>query len=252
MADYWRSKPKYWCKYCKIFVTDNKISRTHHESTGEHRRSMERFIAALAEADKEKKREEAAARDLVAKIEQDAVAAFAQDLERQGTDAATVEALLAAASARSVPAHSARKKPRASTAPAPDPSAADDEPQRDPTVGQAGAWEVVEEVVIPPPRANDEDEDVKPKMDEEDVKPNVEEEGEGKKRPRDADEGEAPVDEDDPHQFRIREKVIAALDDGRVANVVGASGGASVGAAAGDGPVVIKKRRVAARQTRKK
>ncbi|KNE67383.1 hypothetical protein AMAG_11849 [Allomyces macrogynus ATCC 38327] len=70
MADYWRSKPKYWCKYCKIFVTDNKISRAHHESTGEHRRSMERFIAALAEADKEKKREEAAVREMVEIIEQ--------------------------------------------------------------------------------------------------------------------------------------------------------------------------------------
>ncbi|KAJ3361186.1 hypothetical protein GGF32_007741 [Allomyces javanicus] len=249
MADYWRSKPKYWCKYCKIFVTDNKISRTHHESTGEHRRSMERFIAALAEADKEKKREEAAAREMVAKIEQDAVAAFAQDLERQGTDAATTEALLAAASsARSAPAPSARKKPRASAAPAPD-SAADNEPQRDPSIGQVGEWEVVEEVVIPPLRADaDEDEDVQPSVDDE-VKPDVEE-LEGRKRPRDADDEQVPADEDDPHQFRIREKVVAALDDGRVANVVGASGGAPTGA--GDGPVVIKKRRVAARQTRKK
>ncbi|KNE58241.1 hypothetical protein AMAG_05051 [Allomyces macrogynus ATCC 38327] len=245
MADYWRSKPKYWCKYCKIFVTDNKISRTHHESTGEHRRSMERFIAALAEADKEKKREEAAAREMVAKIEQDAVAAFAQDLERQGTDAATAETLLAAASsARAAQAPAGRKKPRASAAPAPDPSA-DDEPQRDPSVGQVGEWEVVEEVVIPPPRADD-NEDVKPSINE-DVKPDLEEEG--KKRPRDADEDEAPAD-DDPHQFRIREKVVAAFDDGRVANVVGASGGLEGGA--GDGPVVIKKRRVAARQTRKK
>ncbi|GAA5879506.1 hypothetical protein JCM16303_003228 [Sporobolomyces ruberrimus] len=44
MADYWISRDKYFCKYCKIFIADDKPSRLHHDTGFRHKGNYERYI----------------------------------------------------------------------------------------------------------------------------------------------------------------------------------------------------------------
>ncbi|TNY20143.1 hypothetical protein DMC30DRAFT_398574 [Rhodotorula diobovata] len=44
MADYWVSRDKYFCKYCKIYIADDKPSRIHHETGLRHKGNYERYI----------------------------------------------------------------------------------------------------------------------------------------------------------------------------------------------------------------
>ncbi|GAA6058773.1 hypothetical protein JCM10212_001889 [Sporobolomyces blumeae] len=73
MADYWISRDKYFCKYCKIYIADDKPSRIHHETGLRHKGNYERYIRDIykrgakdakdkREEEKEIKRIEAAAR----------------------------------------------------------------------------------------------------------------------------------------------------------------------------------------------
>ncbi|KAK4703009.1 WW domain-binding protein 4, partial [Phenoliferia sp. Uapishka_3] len=44
MSEYWVSKDKYFCKYCNIFIADDKPSRALHETGLRHKGNYERFI----------------------------------------------------------------------------------------------------------------------------------------------------------------------------------------------------------------
>ncbi|KAJ3118408.1 hypothetical protein HDU96_001926 [Phlyctochytrium bullatum] len=54
MTDYWKSTNKYWCDYCKIFVVDNKISRTNHETSAKHKERVQRFIREIDKKERSK------------------------------------------------------------------------------------------------------------------------------------------------------------------------------------------------------
>ncbi|ORY79309.1 hypothetical protein BCR35DRAFT_97119 [Leucosporidium creatinivorum] len=62
MSEYWVSRDKYWCKYCKIFIADDKPSRILHETGLKHKGNYERFIRDIykrGEKDQKEKAEEA-------------------------------------------------------------------------------------------------------------------------------------------------------------------------------------------------
>ncbi|TGZ82778.1 hypothetical protein EX30DRAFT_339056 [Ascodesmis nigricans] len=44
MSEYWKSTPKYWCKYCSTYVVDTPLGRKNHDATGKHQGALKRFL----------------------------------------------------------------------------------------------------------------------------------------------------------------------------------------------------------------
>ncbi|KAG8834242.1 hypothetical protein FRC17_009318 [Serendipita sp. 399] len=80
-SEYWVSQKKYWCKYCEIFIADDAPSRSLHENGQKHQGNRERFIRSLYKSGEKKKREEAEEKKELARIEREAQAAFAGDVQ---------------------------------------------------------------------------------------------------------------------------------------------------------------------------
>lgn len=68
MADYWVSTPKYWCKYCKVFVKDTTLEKRNHEATGRHQGALQRFLKDLHRTNEREVREAQRAKDEVARL----------------------------------------------------------------------------------------------------------------------------------------------------------------------------------------
>ncbi|KAL5113747.1 hypothetical protein ACEQ8H_008359 [Pleosporales sp. CAS-2024a] len=68
MAEYWKSTPKYWCKFCEVFVKDTKFERAQHEATGRHQGSVQRSLRGLHRAQEQEQREKARAQAEVARL----------------------------------------------------------------------------------------------------------------------------------------------------------------------------------------
>lgn len=65
MSEYWKSTPKYWCKYCAVYVRDTKIERANHESTGKHQGAIKRSLRDLHRAhDRDERDKERAKREI--------------------------------------------------------------------------------------------------------------------------------------------------------------------------------------------
>ncbi|GAA5982418.1 hypothetical protein JCM11641_006977 [Rhodosporidiobolus odoratus] len=79
MADYWVSRDKYFCKYCKIYISDDKPSRTHHETGLRHKGNYERYIRDIYKKGMTEKKEAREEAREVQRIE--AAAAAAMGLE---------------------------------------------------------------------------------------------------------------------------------------------------------------------------
>ncbi|KAI9751769.1 MAG: hypothetical protein M4579_005900 [Chaenotheca gracillima] len=47
MSEYWKSTPKFWCKYCKTYVRDSKLERQQHDATPRHQGNLKRFLRDL-------------------------------------------------------------------------------------------------------------------------------------------------------------------------------------------------------------
>ncbi|KAG0144067.1 hypothetical protein CROQUDRAFT_660416 [Cronartium quercuum f. sp. fusiforme G11] len=70
MTEYWVSKQSYYCKYCEIYIRDDKPSRSQHENGLRHKGNLERYIRDIykkEERTQHESREEARA---IAKIEE--------------------------------------------------------------------------------------------------------------------------------------------------------------------------------------
>ncbi|GAA5858306.1 hypothetical protein JCM1840_001141 [Sporobolomyces johnsonii] len=62
MSEYWVSRDKYYCKYCKIYIADDKPSRSQHETGLRHKGNYERYIRDIykkGDRDRKDKAEEA-------------------------------------------------------------------------------------------------------------------------------------------------------------------------------------------------
>ncbi|KAF1837268.1 U1 zinc finger domain-containing protein [Decorospora gaudefroyi] len=68
MAEYWKSTPKYWCKFCSTFVKDTKFERAQHEATGRHQGNIQRSLKGLHREQENEKRNQARAQAEVARL----------------------------------------------------------------------------------------------------------------------------------------------------------------------------------------
>ncbi|KAK8196225.1 hypothetical protein BKA81DRAFT_387785 [Phyllosticta paracitricarpa] len=68
MAEYWKSTPKYWCKFCKTHIRDTKFERQQHEATGKHQIAIQRSLRDLHREREREDREKQRARDEVARL----------------------------------------------------------------------------------------------------------------------------------------------------------------------------------------
>lgn len=57
MSEYWVSHKKYFCKYCNIYIADDKPSRTQHETGLRHKGNVERFVRGLYKAGEKRKQD---------------------------------------------------------------------------------------------------------------------------------------------------------------------------------------------------
>lgn len=65
MSEYWKSTPRYWCKYCATYVRDTKIERANHESTGKHQGALKRALRDLHRShDRDERDKERAKREI--------------------------------------------------------------------------------------------------------------------------------------------------------------------------------------------
>ncbi|KAK7535825.1 U1 zinc finger domain-containing protein [Phyllosticta citribraziliensis] len=68
MSEYWKSTPKYWCKFCKTHIRDTKFERQQHEATGKHQIAIQRSLRDLHREREREDREKQRARDEVARL----------------------------------------------------------------------------------------------------------------------------------------------------------------------------------------
>lgn len=57
MAEYWKSTPRYWCKYCSTYVRDTKLERQNHDATGKHQGAVKRSLKDLHRGKEREERE---------------------------------------------------------------------------------------------------------------------------------------------------------------------------------------------------
>ncbi|KAF2401396.1 hypothetical protein EJ06DRAFT_537454 [Trichodelitschia bisporula] len=68
MSEYWKSTPKYWCKFCKVFVKDIKFEKAQHEATPRHQGNIQRSIRTLHKENDQAEREKQRAKQEVARL----------------------------------------------------------------------------------------------------------------------------------------------------------------------------------------
>jgi hypothetical protein len=44
MSEYWKSTPKYWCKFCSTYVRDTTLEKKSHEATPKHQGNIQRSL----------------------------------------------------------------------------------------------------------------------------------------------------------------------------------------------------------------
>ncbi|OCL14481.1 hypothetical protein AOQ84DRAFT_330998 [Glonium stellatum] len=68
MSEYWKSTPKYWCKFCKTYVRDTKFEKQQHEATPKHQNNIQRSLRELHRGHEREEREKQRAKDEVARL----------------------------------------------------------------------------------------------------------------------------------------------------------------------------------------
>ncbi|KAF2866757.1 hypothetical protein BDV95DRAFT_583743 [Massariosphaeria phaeospora] len=68
MSEYWKSIPKYWCKFCLVYVKDTKFERAQHEATGRHQGSIQRSLKGLHREQEIEERKKQQAKNEVARL----------------------------------------------------------------------------------------------------------------------------------------------------------------------------------------
>ncbi|KAJ3040556.1 hypothetical protein HDV00_010736 [Rhizophlyctis rosea] len=232
MSERWVSNKKFFCKYCQIYIQDNKPSRTLHEQGRKHKEAVEAFLQGIHKNSEEKQREDLERQMMLEKINNAAAKQFATETGSKykpsptSTSTSSKSSLLDSIPTLPSPPPYAQPQthtptqfshftPKFEPKALPTSDTSDDAPA-DPY----GGWTVISETVVPTPeekaQAAAKEEEAKAKHVEED------------------DDDEEP--EEHVRGFKIREKVLAVEvgDDGE----------------GGDGPVTFKKRKCAGKGTR--
>jgi hypothetical protein len=61
-------QPKYWCKFCKVYVRDTKFERTQHEATLRHQGSIQKSIRDIHKTKEREERDAQRAKQEVARL----------------------------------------------------------------------------------------------------------------------------------------------------------------------------------------
>ncbi|PSK45329.1 hypothetical protein B9Z65_2469 [Elsinoe australis] len=68
MSEYWKSTPKYWCKFCKTYVRDTSIEKKQHEATVKHQNNIQKSLRELHKNQSREDREKQRAKDELARV----------------------------------------------------------------------------------------------------------------------------------------------------------------------------------------
>jgi hypothetical protein len=79
MSEYWVSQKKYFCEICKVWMSDNKQSRSMHEGGFSHTNKLELHLKAKKDAKLHGARSERELEQTLKEIEKAARAAVADD-----------------------------------------------------------------------------------------------------------------------------------------------------------------------------
>jgi WW domain-binding protein 4 len=79
MSEYWVSNKKYYCKYCKIYITDNKISRQNHDNGRKHKEIVQMYIRDVQKRKKEEEKEAEETKKILQQIDKAAYKQYSQD-----------------------------------------------------------------------------------------------------------------------------------------------------------------------------
>lgn len=90
MTEYWVSKQSYFCKYCEIYIRDDKPSRAQHENGLRHKGNLERYIRDIYKKEERIQKERADEAIQISKINEAARLAHEKnDLSIGGSSALT-------------------------------------------------------------------------------------------------------------------------------------------------------------------
>ncbi|KAG0261185.1 WW domain binding protein 4 [Mortierella polycephala] len=240
-SEYWKSNAKFFCRFCKIYITDNKSTRNIHDSGVKHKENVERFLREQNQRSRDKETETARTNKQMEAIEKAALKQYQLDVEAglvqpstsfpAVASPATVAAESVSSKSESSPTILGSKKPTASTGsnsvPVAEPKAPAAKPA-DKTIGQPGEWQTVESTG----QKHGQDKKSDGKKDEE-----------RSHYVPGADEDDGEADPEDLRGFKIVEKAYP-IDDELVGNNDADGGEGSAGAA------VFKKRKAGANKSR--
>ncbi|KAK4955458.1 hypothetical protein LTR66_013432 [Elasticomyces elasticus] len=68
MSEFWKSIPKYWCKFCKTYVKDTTLEKRQHDSTPRHQNNIQRSLRTIHKDKEREEREKQRAKDEVARL----------------------------------------------------------------------------------------------------------------------------------------------------------------------------------------
>ncbi|KAI5244864.1 hypothetical protein E4T43_03494 [Aureobasidium subglaciale] len=68
MSEYWKSTPKYWCKFCSTYVRDTNLEKKSHEATPKHQNNIQRSLREIHKKTERDDREKQRAKDEVARL----------------------------------------------------------------------------------------------------------------------------------------------------------------------------------------
>lgn len=68
MSEYWVSHKRYHCKYCNIYIADDKPSRQQHENGLRHKGNVERFVRGLYKEGEKRVREREEEKGIMASV----------------------------------------------------------------------------------------------------------------------------------------------------------------------------------------
>ncbi|CAG8458326.1 11221_t:CDS:2 [Ambispora gerdemannii] len=80
MSEFWVSQAKHWCQYCRIYIADNKPSRSMHESGRKHKENVEKFLRNIYRHEEETKKEDDKVKRELQRIEHAAMRQYKKDV----------------------------------------------------------------------------------------------------------------------------------------------------------------------------
>jgi WW domain-binding protein 4 len=84
MSEYWKSIPRKYCEFCKVWFQDNKSSVEFHERGLKHQGNVRKHLTDVRKRGVQKEREQSQMSAEMRKIEQAALIAYDKDLIAAG------------------------------------------------------------------------------------------------------------------------------------------------------------------------